>query len=275
MEWVLCACIGLVSGFLGGLLGIGGGTVIVPALLFCLPRLGVQGPDLTQVAVASSMAIVLPTSISSARAHALRRAVDWRVLARLAPGVLAGSLAGTCLAAFISGNALLAIFLAFALVAIARMLATPSSSNAPEIALSLPGAALLSMTGAGIGLLCALVGVGGGLLSVPLLAAYIPVRRAIGTAAALGLPLAATSAAGYMAAGHSQACGSACLGYVYLPAVLATSLAAVAAAPLGAMLAHRWTALWLKRAFALLLAIVIADLALKLLQGAASTQLVA
>jgi uncharacterized membrane protein YfcA len=131
------------------------------------------------------------------------------------------------------------------------------------------------VTGAGIGLLCGLVGVGGGLLSVPLLAAYIPVRRAIGTAAALGLPLAATSTAGYMAAGHSQACGSTCLGYVYLPAVLAISLAAVAAAPLGAMLAHRLPALWLKRAFALLLAIVIADLALKLLQAAGTTQLVA
>ena len=73
-----------------------------------------------------------------------------------------------------------------------------------------------------------------------------------------------------VAAGHSQACGSACLGYVYLPAVLVTSLAAVAAAPLGAMLAHRWPTLWLKRAFALLLAIVIADLALKLLQGAST-----
>jgi uncharacterized membrane protein YfcA len=273
MEWILCGCIGLVSGFLGGLLGIGGGTVIVPALLFCLPRLGIQGPDLTQVAVASSMAIVLTTSISSARAHALRSAVDWRALARLAPGVLAGSLAGTYLAAFVSGDALLAIFLAFALVATARMLVAPSSSSAPESALPLPGAALLSVTGAGIGLLCALVGVGGGLLSVPLLAGYIPVRRAIGTAAALGLPLAATSAAGYMA-GRSQACGSACLGYVYLPAVLAISLAAVAAAPLGAMLAHRWPVLWLKRIFALLLAIVIATLALKLVQRAA-TQLLA
>jgi len=275
MEWLLCACIGLVSGFLGGLLGIGGGIVIVQALLFCLPRLGIQGPDLMQVAVASSMAIVVPTSISSARAHALRRAVDWRALAGLAPGVLIGSLAGTCLAACISGNALLAIFLAFTLVAIARMLVTPSSSHVPESARPLPGAALLSLAGAGIGLLCALVGVGGGLLSVPLLAGYIPLQRAIGTAAALGLPLAATSAAGCMAAGHSQACASACLGYLYLPAVLATSLAAVAAAPLGAMLAHRWPARWLKRAFALLLAIVIADLALKLLQGAATTQLVA
>ncbi len=233
-------------------------------------RYALQGPDLTQVAVASSMAIVLPTSISSARARALRRAVDWRVLARLAPGVLAGSLAGTCLAAFVSGNALLGIFLAFALVAIARMLAALGSPSAPESALPLPGAALLSLAGAGIGLLCALVGMGGGLLSVPLLAGCIPVRRAIGTTAALGLPLAATGAAGYMAADYSQACGSACLGYVYLPAVLVTSLAAVAAAPLGATPPHRWPALWLKRAFALLLAIVIADLALKLLQFAST-----
>src|SRR5258708_23288423 len=76
MEWVFCACIGLVSGFLGGLLGIRGGIVIVPALLFCLPRLGIEGPDLTQVAVARSLAIVVPPSISSAPAPPLRRPLD-------------------------------------------------------------------------------------------------------------------------------------------------------------------------------------------------------
>jgi uncharacterized membrane protein YfcA len=113
----------------------------------------------------------------------------------------------------------------------------PYTKSAPESALPLPGTALLSLAG---------------------------------TAAAVGLPLAATGSAGYMAPGHSQTCGSACLGYVYLPAVLVTSLAAVAAAPLGATRAHRGPALWLKRAFALSLAIVIADLVLKLLQSAST-----
>jgi uncharacterized protein len=146
----------------------------------------------------------------------------------------------------------------------------PYTKSAPESALPPPGTALLSLAGAGVSLLCALVGMGGSLLGVALLAGYIPSRRAIGTAAAVGLPLAATGAAGYMAPGHSQTCGSACLGYVYLPAVLVTSLAAVAAAPLGATRAHRGPALWLKRAFALSLAIVIADLVLKLLQSAST-----
>jgi uncharacterized membrane protein YfcA len=92
----------------------------------------------------------------------------------------------------------------------------------------LPGATHLTFKGAGIGLLSSLVGVGGGLLSVPLLAGHIPLKRAVGTGAALALPLAATGMAGYVLAGHSAACGAACLGYVYLPAAWATSLASVA-----------------------------------------------
>jgi len=263
MEWFFCVAIGLTSGFLGGLLGIGGGTVIVPALLFCLPRLGIQGADLTQVAIATSMAVIIPTSISSARAHALRGAVDWTALTRLAPGVAAGALGGTFLAAAIGGKALLAAFIAFALFALWRMMRTPAASR--HDLPCLPGATQLAVKGAGIGLLSSLVGVGGGLLSVPLLAGHIPLKRAIGTGSALALPLAATGMAGYMLAGHAAACGPECLGYIYMPAALATSLASIATAPLGARLAHHWPVAALKRTFALMLAAVIADLAAKFL----------
>jgi len=263
MEWLLCIGIGLTSGFLGGLLGIGGGTVIVPALLFCLPRLGVHGSDLTQVAIATSMAVIIPTSISSTRAHALRGAVDWTALTRLAPGVAAGALVGTLLAVTIGGKALLLAFIAFALFALWRMLATPA--QAQHDLPCLPGAAQLSFKGAGIGMLSSLVGVGGGLLSVPLLAGHIPLKRAVGTGAALALPLAATGMLGYALAGHSVACGASCLGYIYLPAAAATSLASIATAPLGARLAHHWPVATLKRAFALMLVVVVADLAAKLI----------
>jgi uncharacterized membrane protein YfcA len=264
MEWLLCLGIGLCSGFLGGLLGIGGGTVIVPALLIALPRLGILGADTTQIAVATSMAVIIPTSIASARAHALRGAVDWAALARLAPGVAVGSLVGTFFAAAISGKAMLTTFIAFALFAIWRTVSAPATAHAQDDLPCLPGATQLSLKGAGIGILSSLVGVGGGLLSVPLLAGHIPLKRAIGTGAALGLPLAAAGITGYVLAGHSEACGSACLGYIYLPAALATSLASVVTAPLGARLAHHWPVPMLKRAFALLLAVVIADLAAKL-----------
>jgi uncharacterized membrane protein YfcA len=263
MDWLFCVGLGLASGFLGGLLGIGGGTVIVPALLFCLPRLGMHGADVVQVAVATSMAVIIPTSVSSARAHALRGAVDWTALTRLAPGVAAGALGGTFLAVAIGGKALLAVFIAFALFALWRMVGAPAAAE--HDLPCLPGATRLAVQGAGIGLLSSLVGVGGGLLSVPLLAGHIPLKRAIGTGAALALPLAATGMAGYVLAGHSAGCGAACLGYIYLPAALATSLASIATAPLGARLAHRWPVLALKRAFALMLAVVIADLAAKLL----------
>jgi len=274
MQWAFFALIGLLSGFLGGLLGIGGGSVIVPALLFLLPVLGIQGADLPQVAIASSLAIIIPSSLSSARTHAQCRAVDWHALARLAPGVLAGSAAGTVLAAAIGGRLLLATFIAFATFAIVRLLRPARTDvSAQEGAPALPGPAVLSLAGAGIGLMSSMVGVGGGILSVPFLAGYIPLRRAIGTAAALGLPLAIAGMLGYMAAGHSQACGSSCLGYVYLPAVLATSLAAVASAPFGARLAHRWPVPRLKQAFAALLAIVIADLALRLARDVAENWL--
>ena len=263
MEWLMCIGIGLASGFLGGLLGIGGGTVIVPALLFCLPRLGMHGADTTQVAIATSMAVIIPTSISSARAHSLRGAVDWTALTRLAPGVAAGAFGGTFIAAAIGGKALLAVFIAFAVFALWRLVSAPGAAG-HDLPL-LPGATQLTFKGAGIGLLSSLVGVGGGLLSVPLLAGHIPLKNAIGTGAALALPLAATGMAGYMLAGHATTCGPACLGYIYLPAALATSMASIATAPLGVRLAHHWPVPVLKRAFALMLACVIADLAAKLL----------
>jgi uncharacterized membrane protein YfcA len=178
--------------------------------------------------------------------------------------VAAGSFVGTFVAATISGKAMLATFIGFALFAIWRTVSAPATAHGQGDLPHLPGATQLSIKGAGIGILSSLVGVGGGLLSVPLLAGHLPLKRAIGTGAALGLPLAATGMVGYMLAGHSQACGSACFGYIYLPAALLTSLASVATAPLGARLAHYWPVPVLKRAFALLLAVVIADLSAKL-----------
>jgi uncharacterized membrane protein YfcA len=193
----------------------------------------------------------------------LRGAVVWRAFGRLAPGVASGALGGTFLAVAIGGKVLLLAFIAFALFALWRMV------SAPSVALDdlpcLPGATQLTFKGAGIGLLSSLVGVGGGLLSVPLLAGHIPLKRAVGTGAALALPLAATGMAGYALAGHSAACGAACFCYVYLPAAWAISLASIASAPLGARLAHHWPVIALKRAFALMLAVVISDLAVKLL----------
>ena len=271
MVWTLCLCIGLCSGFLAGLLGVGGGIVIVPALILGAQQFGIGADDAAPVAMATSLAIVIPTSISSARAHASHDSIDWVAFRCLAPGIAGGALAGTlavCALGALGGRLALATFVGFALLAAYRMLAPVSAAirtdSAPDSALD-SAALLLRATrlrphSVAIGLLSALAGVGGGLLSVPLLARAIPLRRAIGTAAALGLPLAVAGLSGFLLSGHAAKCSAGCLGYVFLPAVLAISLAAVTTAPLGASLSHHLPAALLKRSFAALLLLVSADL---------------
>jgi len=266
MAWTLCLCIGLCSGFLAGLLGVGGGTVIVPALILGARLLGIGADDATPVAMATSLAIVIPTSISSARAHAARGSIDWCAFRRLAPGIAAGALAGTVAACTVGGRLPLAAFIGFALWATWGLLTRRADRTEADRGAVLPGQAALCRHSLAIGLLSSLAGVGGGLLSVPLLAHYLPMKRAIGTAAALGLPLAAAGLSGYLLAGHPVQCAAGCIGLVFLPAVLGVSLTAIAAAPLGASLAHHLPVRRLRQAFAGLLLLVSADLAAELLR---------
>ena len=263
-AWALCLGIGLCSGFLAGLLGVGGGTVIVPALILGARPLGIDADDAAPMAMATSMAIVIPTSISSARAHAARGCIHWRAFKQLAPGIAAGALAGTLLACALSQRLPLAVFVGFALFAAGRLLIGSSRAGQTGPACTLPGTAALVGRSVAIGLLSALAGVGGGLLSVPLLARYIPVKPAIGTAAALGLPLAAAGLSGYLLAGHPKHCAVGCVGYVFLPGAVSISLAAIVSAPLGARVAHRMPVQALQRVFAALLLLVAADLSVEL-----------
>jgi uncharacterized protein len=271
MVWTLCLCIGLCSGFLAGLLGVGGGIVIVPALILGAQQLGIGVDDAAPVAMATSLAIVVPTSISSARAHASHDSIDWYAFRCLAPGIAGGAVAGTlsvCALGALGGRLALTAFIGFALLAAFRMLAPASAAvetdSETDSAAALLRATWLRSHSVAIGLLSALAGVGGGLLSVPLLARHIPLRRAIGTAAALGLPLAVAGLSGFLLSGHPAKCTAGCLGYVFLPAVLAISLAAVTTAPLGASLSHHLPAVLLKRSFAALLLLVSADLSAQL-----------
>jgi uncharacterized membrane protein YfcA len=267
MAWTLCVGIGLCSGFLAGLLGVGGGAVIVPALILAAQSLGFEGDEAASVAIATSLAIIIPTSIASACAHAAHGAIDWPAFRRLAPGIVAGALCGRFLAAVIGGRATLALFIAFALYSIRRLVARAPVANPRTSAAPVPEAIGLSARAFAIGLLSALVGVGGALLSVPVLARHLPMKRAIGTAAALGLPLAAAAVMGSLLAGRPGHCLDGCVGYVFLPAAWTTSLAAVATAPLGARLAHRLPVATLNKALAALLMLVAAHLSWKLLQS--------
>jgi uncharacterized membrane protein YfcA len=287
MSLTLFLAIGALAGVVAGMLGIGGGTVIVPALLMGAGLFGIDPERAPAVAVATSLAVVVPTSLCSARAHARRGAVDWRAFARLAPGIAAGALAGAALSGWLGGPLLVSIFIVVALLACGQMLrqgpASGAGSPTDHAALMAPrgapnpaaragplwrkGAASGLACGLLIGLVSALAGVGGGLLSVPLLAKELPLKRAIGTAAALGLPLASAGLAGYALAARAAPIATGLLGDVLLPAAFALSLAAVLTAPLGARLAHRLPVQQLKRIYAVWLLLVCAELGLRLLQA--------
>jgi uncharacterized membrane protein YfcA len=245
---------GALSGFLAGLLGIGGGFVVVPAIALVLPYVGIGGPEIMKIAVATSLAIIIPTSLASLQAHAAKSAVDWLALGRLAPGVLAGSVAGALLSTFISSLALTVLFCVLMLYTAFRMFVTAGNQGA---ALSpLPGVFSLSFRGAGIGVASSLLGVGGAFLSIPVLANHTPIHRAIGTASALGLPLAIGGAASYLLLASPASCSHDCVGYVFLPAVSTAGMAAVLTAPWGARLAHATSVATLRRIFASVLIVV-------------------
>jgi len=243
--------IGLGAGLLAGLLGIGGGLLIVPSLSLLLARGGLAWAEAVHIAVASSMASIVLTGAGSALAHHRRGAVRWRRVAWLAPGLVAGGWLGSALADWIGGEALARIFAVFALLVALRLLwpGRPVALAGRVTPVWMDGG-----TGIVVGLLSALVGIGGGSLNVPYLNwRGLPMTVAVGTAAACGLPLAGGATLGYALGPAVAEPGWALLGAVHWPAALAVGLAGVYAAPRGAALAHRWPEARLRRVFALLL----------------------
>jgi uncharacterized membrane protein YfcA len=244
--------LGTVVGFLAGLLGIGGGMMMVPVMTWLLVNRGVTSGPAVKMAVATSMATILFTSLSSVRAHWRLGAVRWDVAKAMAPGiVLGGFAAGAGAFALLKGQGLALAFAAFIGYAAVQML----RGSKPSPARSLPGRTGLSATGAGIGFLSALVGAGGAFLSVPFLTwCNVPPRHAVGTSAALGFPVAAASTVGYVVSGWNlEPALPGAFGYLYLPALLVVSVASMTLAPLGAQVAQRIDVAWLRRLFAVML----------------------
>lgn len=251
---------GAAAGLLAGLLGVGGGLVIVPVLLEALARQGWPGEHLMHVALGTSLASIVFTSLASARAHHRRGAVDWAVVRSIAPGVVAGTLAGAALAAGVRTAALRTFFGLFvAFVGLQMLLdARPRSRRA------LPGAVGTGAAGLAIGALSSLAGIGGGSLSVPFLTwCGATVHRAVGTSAAIGFPIAVAGTAGYVTAGLGAELPGPTLGYVSLPALLGVLAASVPTAPLGARLAHALPVSGLRRVFAATLLLVAARMLLR------------
>lgn len=256
--------LGSVAGFLAGLLGVGGGMMMVPFMTLLLSLKGVADAQVVRVAVATSLATILFTSVASLRAHDRHGAVRWPVVKLLAPGIVLGSLAGAQIARALPSAALAALFAAFVGFSATQMLL----DRKPRATRQLPQGAGMFGAGTAIGVMSSLVGAGGAFISVPFMTwCNVPIRHAVGTAAALGFPIALAGTLGYVIAGWSVPdLPPGTVGFVYLPALLVIASASMLTAPLGARAAHRIAVASLKRAFALLLYVLAAYMLVKATQ---------
>jgi uncharacterized protein len=265
IGWPLVAellLLGTVTGFLAGLLGVGGGMMMVPFITWILSARQVEPGLAVKMAIATSMATILFTSLTSVRAHHARGAVRWDLLRSLAPGIIVGGLlSGAGLFALIKGRGLALFFAVFIGFSALQML----RDKKPRPSRQMPGALGQGLVGGGIGLVSGLVGAGGAFLSVPFMTwCNVPIRQAVGTSAALGFPIALANTVGYLVAGRSMVAPlPGAVGYLYLPALAIVAMASMTMAPLGARVAHRTDVGRLKKVFALLLFGLAASMAYK------------
>lgn len=243
--------VGAVVGLIAGLLGVGGGGIIVPILVHLLPQQGVSHGVIMHLSLGTALACIIFSSISSLKAHHQRGAVHWPVVGRISVGIIVGTFLGSCFAAVLSTNALIVFFSLF-LYFISLQLLT---NRKPKASRHIPGLLGLFTAGFVIGFVSSLVGIGGGSLSVPFLVwCNVTIHRAIGTSAAIGLPIALAGTLGYLYNGWGVAdLPDYSLGYIYLPALFGIAAISIFTAPLGARLAHSLPVGTLKKLLALLL----------------------
>ncbi|MGH6622620.1 MAG: sulfite exporter TauE/SafE family protein, partial [Burkholderiaceae bacterium] len=222
MDWQTIAgllALGAATGFAAGLLGIGGGMLLVPFLTFIFTLRDFPTEHVVHMAIATSLATILFTSISSVRAHHQRGAVQWKVVKVLAPGILLGSLIGAQIAGRLPTFWIALVFAVFVGASAFQML----RDRKPKPSRELPGASGMFAVGNGIGFISSLVGAGGGFISVPFMIwSNVPMHQAVATSSALGFPIAAAGTIGYIIAGRDVAGLPAySAGFIYLPALLA------------------------------------------------------
>ncbi len=243
--------VGAIVGLIAGLLGVGGGGIIVPILVYLLPQQGVPHNVIMHLSLGTALACIIFTSISSLKAHHRRGAVHWPVVGRISVGIIVGTFLGSCFAAVLSTNALIVFFSLFLYFISLQLLANRKPRGSRDI----PGLLGLFTAGFVIGFVSSLVGIGGGSLSVPFLIwCNITIHHAIGTSAAIGLPIAVAGTLGYLYNGWGAAdLPDYSLGYIYLPALFGIAAISIFTAPLGARLAHSLPVGTLKKLLALLL----------------------
>jgi hypothetical protein len=253
-PWLPYLALGCIAGLLAGLLGVGGGLIIVPVLALLFQHLGIGGDKLMQLALGTSLATIIATSLSSIAAHQRHGNVLWPILKALTPGIIIGVLCGSWLADQINSDTLRFGFAIFVLIVASQMLLglQPSSQRQP------PGRIGLGGAGSIIGLVSSLVGIGGGTLTTPFLLWHnITLRQAIGTSAACGLPIAVFGSLGYLLVGlDANQLPANSSGYIYWPAFFGIITTSIMFAPLGAWLTGILPVAVLKKVFALVLVAV-------------------
>lgn len=248
--------VGAGAGFAAGLFGIGGGFVVVPALVFILPLLGVAGDQVPHIAVGTSLATIIFTSARSTQSHARRGSVDFEILKSWAPWVVLGTVAGSMIADRISG-ATLAVIFGLGVLGFAVYFLLPRRREEPVLSAMPDGVARFSLAGS-LGAISALLGIGGGTIAtLTMTLCGTPIHRAIGTAAGMGAIIAIPASIGFLVIGMGKdglPWGS--LGYVNLPAAFVIVLTSVVFAPLGVATAHLLSPALLRRVFGIYLILV-------------------
>jgi uncharacterized membrane protein YfcA len=249
-SFIIYLFAGAIAGLIGGLFGLGGGAVIVPVLIYCFTLALIDGEVLTHLAIGTSLATIVVTSLSSIYTHHRKAAVLWPVALWMIPGLGLGAIGGSVFATALSGPTLQNLFGGFLIMVACQM----ALGRNPKPHRELPGRWAGTANGGGIGFISGIFGIGGGSLSVPYLAyCNIGIAKAIATSAALGFPIALLGAGTYIYRGWGVSdLPEGALGFVFLPAFLGIALTSIPFARLGALLAHRLPAVLLKRLFALI-----------------------
>ncbi len=262
--WLGYPLLGAFAGFVAGLFGVGGGLTIVPLLFMVFTAQAFPVEHSMHLALGTSMATIVLTSISSMRAHHQHGAVRWDIVKVFAPGLMAGTFGGSFIAASIPTRPLAMVFTAIVFYASASMLI----DRKPKPTRQLPGATGMLAVGTGIGVVSSLVAAGGGFLSIPFMVfCNVANHQAVGTSAALGFPIAVAGTIGYIASGYGVAgLPPWSLGYIYLPALVGVVVVSMLVAPLGARTAHALPVKQLKRGFGVFLALLALQMLYRLMR---------
>ena len=252
--WLSYPALGAFAGFIAGLFGVGGGLTLVPLFFMLYAAQDFPREHVMHLALGTSMATIVVTSIASMRAHHAHGAVRWDIVRHMAPGLVAGTLGGSFIASSLPTRPLAMVFTVVVYYASAQMML----DFKPRPTRVLPGAAGLFLAGALIGVVSSVVSAGGGFMSIPFMVwSNIAIHNAVGTSSALGFPIAVAGVVGYIASGWGGAgLPPYSLGYVYLPGFVGVVALSFLTAPIGAKLAHKLPVKQLKRAFGAFLALL-------------------